>query len=108
MPSDAPATKADIESVVLLIQQLAERFDHRFDAIDRQFEGMNRQFEALGKRVDKLGDAMAGMQLQMAAMTRWSERTDRDQLNILSTQTSQQRAIDDLAGRVTRLEQRQN
>jgi hypothetical protein len=59
------ATKADIEDVLALIQQVAERVDQRFEAIDR--------------RLDRMGEALVGVQTQMVAMTKWSDRFDRDQ-----------------------------
>ncbi len=42
----------------------------------------------------------------MAAMTRWADRFDRDHIAVMQTQAAQQRAIDDLAAPVTKLEQR--
>ena len=97
-----PATKADIESVVTLIQhnnenmltliqQFAERVDQRFEAIDR--------------RLDRMGESLVFVQSQMGSLTKWADRLDRDQNAALATQTAQQRAIDELAARVTKLEQ---
>jgi septal ring factor EnvC (AmiA/AmiB activator) len=100
MPNEA-ATKADIESVVNLIQQLAERIDQRFEAVENH---VNRRFEAVENRLDRISDTLAGVLSQMAAMTRWADRMDRDHSAVLATQTAQQRVIDDLAARVLRLE----
>jgi septal ring factor EnvC (AmiA/AmiB activator) len=107
MASHEPATKADIESVVLLLQQMAERFDHRFEEVDKRFDAVDRRFEAVENRLDRIGDTLAGLQTQMAGMTRWSDRLDRDHSAVLGTQEAQRQAIDSLAERVTRLEQRQ-
>jgi DNA anti-recombination protein RmuC len=104
--SSEPATKADIENVVHLIQQLAERIDQRFEAVDRRFEAVDRRFEAVENRLERMNDNLAGIQSQMAGMTRWADRLDRDHSAILATQTAQQRIIDDLAARVLRLEER--
>ncbi len=93
------ATKTDIENVIDLIQQVIERMDQRFEAVDRRFDTVE-------SRLDKLGDGVAGVEMQMSGVTRWSERIDRDQLAILSTQKAQQIAIDNLADRITRLERR--
>jgi septal ring factor EnvC (AmiA/AmiB activator) len=97
---DEPATKRDIERVVELIVQLHQQVDRRFDEVDRRFEAMER-------RMDRDGDALTSIQGQMAAVTRWADRLDRDNDSILATQAAQQRAIDELAARVTKLEQRQ-
>jgi len=92
MANQEPATKADIESVVLLLQRMNDRMDHRFEAIEN--------------RLDRISDTLVGVQSQMAAVTRWSDRLDRDHGANLGTQAAQRRAMDDLAARVTRLEQR--
>jgi TolB-like protein len=54
--------------------------------------------------LDRITDTLAGVQNQMAAMTRWADRFDRDHTAIIQTQSAQQRAIDELAARITRLE----
>lgn len=101
-----PATKEDIENVVALIQQNFERVDRRFESVDRRFESVDRQFEVITNRLDRMADTLVSVQSQMAAMTRWADRFDRDHNSIVQTQAAQQRAIDDLAARVTRLEER--
>src|SRR5438552_1943345 len=117
---DETATRADIENVVNLVRQLSERLDQRVEAVvsliqqlgerlDQRFEAVDRRFEAVENRLERINDNLAAVQSQMAAMTRWADRLDRDHSAILATQTAQQRAIDDLAARVVRLEgQRRN
>jgi septal ring factor EnvC (AmiA/AmiB activator) len=95
--ADHGASKADIDNVVNLIQQLGERLDQRFEAV-------NRRFEAVENRLDRIGDTLAAVQAQMAGMTRWADRLDRDHSAVLATQTAQQRTIDDLVARIARLE----
>lgn len=102
-----PATKEDIDRVVELIIQLHQELDRRFEAVDRRFEAVDRRFEAVDRRLDRMNEALASIQAQMAAMTRWGDRLDRDNEALLATQSAQQRAIDDLAARVTKLETRQ-
>jgi hypothetical protein len=96
------ATKADIENVLALIQQVADRVDQRFEAMEQRFE---RRFEAIDRRLDRMSETLVGIQSQMVAMTKWSDRFDRDQNATLATQTAQQRAIDELSARVAKLEQ---
>lgn len=95
------ATKDDLENIIALIQQLGDRFDQRFDAVDKRFD-------AVENRLDRVSDTLVGVQSQMAAMTRWADRFDRDHSATLATQAAQQRAIDELAARVARLESRYN
>ena len=95
------ATKADVENVVSLIHRLVERMDQRFESLveqmDRRFEGVERRFDAIDNRLDRVTDTLAGVQSQMAAMTKWADRFDRDLSATLATQVAQQRAIDSLA-----------
>jgi chromosome segregation ATPase len=98
--SDQAATKADIENVVNLIQQLAERMDQRFDAVDRRFE-------ALEQRMDRLENRMTALEFQMAGINRNLDQSGRTISSLAATQAAQQRAIDELAARVTRLEENQ-
>jgi hypothetical protein len=107
MASHEPATKGDIENVVLLLEQMTERIDHRFEEVDKRFDAVDRRFEVIENRLDRMNDALVYVQGQMAAITRWSDRMDRNHSAQLGTQEAQQRAIDGLAERVTRLEQRQ-
>jgi TolB-like protein len=95
------ATKRDLENIITLIQQLGDRFDRRFDAVDRRFK-------AVENRLDRISDTLVGVQSQMAAMIRWADRFDREHSASLATQTAQQRAIDELAARIARLESRYN
>ena len=75
------ATKADIENVVTLLQQ-------HFDTVDRRFEAMDRRFEAIDNRLDRIAETLAGVQSQMAAVTRWADRFDRDHTAILQTESA--------------------
>jgi len=94
---EAAATKADVENVIALMHQLVERMDQRF-------EGIERRFDTIDNRLDRITDTLVGVQNQMAAMTRWADRFDRDLSATLATQVVQQRAIDSLVERVSRLE----
>lgn len=129
MPSGEPATKSDLqnavlqiqqqtkaqieqseqwmksqfESVILLIQHMAERMDQRFEELDTRLE---RRFETIESRLDRIGDSTVYLVSQMGAFNRWADRMDRNQSSLLGTQAAQQKAIDHLAERVSRLEQR--
>jgi archaellum component FlaC len=85
------------ENVITLIQQVAERIDHRFDEVDHRFD-------ASDNRLDRINDTLVGVQNQMAAMTKWADRFDREINTTKATQVAQQRAIDSLVDRVSRLE----
>jgi hypothetical protein len=74
--SDQPATKADLESIITLLQQHFERSDQRFDAIDRRFD-------ATDVRLDRINETLFGVQTQMAAMTKWADRFDREHTGLL-------------------------
>jgi hypothetical protein len=72
------ATKEDIENIRALRQQ-------NFERIDRRFEGVDRRFDAMESRLDRIAETLAGVQIQMAAMTRWSDRFDCDHLAVTQT-----------------------
>lgn len=97
---DEPATKRDIERVIELVVQLHQELDRRFADVDRRLESMER-------RMDRFGETLFGIQSQMGAVTKWADRLDRDNHNLIATQAAQQRAIDELAVRVTKLERQQ-
>ena len=105
MASQDVATKGDIESVLLLIQQLIHQLETKVDRLDKKIEGVDRRFEAVESRLHRLGDTMVHLNSQVTTFTRWAERTDRSQSSILGTEAVQQKAIDNLKERVTRLEQ---
>ena len=98
---DEPATKRDIERVIDLIVQLHQELDRRFEAVDRRFEAVQGQ-------MDRFGESLFGIQTQMAAVTKWADRLDRDNHSMIGTQAAQQRAIDELAARVSRLEEQRH
>ena len=79
-----------VEMIAGEISSLREDMNHRFEAVDRRFEVLDR-------RTERISDSMA-------AMTRWADKLDRDSLSLTGTQAAQQRAIDDLAARVNRIE----
>jgi len=41
------ATKADIENVVCLLQQLMERMDQRFDGVERRFDAVDSRLDRI-------------------------------------------------------------
>ncbi|HYW41317.1 MAG TPA: hypothetical protein VE959_00590 [Bryobacteraceae bacterium] len=79
-----------VEMIAGEISSLREDMNHRFEAVDRRFEVLDRRTERISE--------------SMAAMTRWADKLDRDSLSLTGTQAAQQRAIDDLAARVNRIE----
>ncbi len=102
------AAEADIGNVVTLVHQIVERMDQRFEALehrtDQRFEGLEHRFDAINNRLDRITDTLVGVQNQMAAMTKWADRFDRDLNATLATQVVRQRAIDSLVDRVSKLE----
>lgn len=95
------STEAQVESVLLLVQQVAERVDHRFEELEGRLE---RRFETMETRLDRMNDALNYVVNQMGAFNRWADRMDRGYASRLGTQEAQQKAIDNLNERVTRLE----
>jgi septal ring factor EnvC (AmiA/AmiB activator) len=89
------------EAMAELIHQLAERMDERFDKVDQRFT-------AVEQRLDRMENRMTAMEFQMAGINRSVDSSDRQFSQVLVTQGAQQKALDDLAARVTRLERQRS
>jgi archaellum component FlaC len=74
--------------------------------VNRRFDAVDRRFEAMDNRLDRLGNSVAYVESQMAAFTRWAERLDKQQTTSLDTQRGQQHAVDQLARRITKIEEK--
>jgi uncharacterized coiled-coil protein SlyX len=90
--------------ILSLLQQINERMDQRFDELDRRFGSVD-------SRLDRVNDTLASVQTQigaltsqMGAMTKWSDRFDREHTSVIQTQAAQQKAIDALNVRISKLE----
>jgi ABC-type transporter Mla subunit MlaD len=73
--------------------ELRKELGQRIDTLDRRMG-------ALEHRMDRLGETTATIAQELATLTRWANRLDRENLETLNTQAAQQRAIDDLAKRL--------
>ena len=75
--------------------ELRKELGQRIDALDRRMD-------ALERRMDRIADTTGSIATELAALTRWANRMDRENLEIIGTQAAQQRAIDDIAKRLPR------
>lgn len=75
---DEPATKRDIERAIELVVQLQQELDRRFADVDLRLESMER-------RMDRFGETLFGIQSQMGAVTKWADRLDRGNHNLIPT-----------------------
>jgi len=66
------------ENMLTLIPEFVDRVDQRFEALERRLEGIDR-------RLDRMGESLVFMQSQMASLTKWADRLDRDQNATLAT-----------------------
>jgi septal ring factor EnvC (AmiA/AmiB activator) len=91
-----------------LREEFAERLDAAVVALStdfselrqemiRRFDEVNRRMDALERRMDRIAETNADIVSQLAALTRWANRLDRDNAELRNTQIAQQRVIDDLA-----------
>lgn len=95
--------KTQFESVILLIQQTADRFDHRFEELEGRFQ---TRFLAVESRLDRANESMVYALNHIGGFTRWADRRDRAFSSQLGTQEARQKAIDRLNERVSSPEQR--
>jgi septal ring factor EnvC (AmiA/AmiB activator) len=75
------------------LSQLREEMIHRMDALDHRMD-------ALESRMERIAETTASISAEVAALNRWANRIDRQNLETLNTLAAQPRAIDDLAKRL--------
>jgi len=66
----------------------------------QRIDELGRRMVALEHRMDRIAETTGATATEVAALTRWANRLDRENLETLNTQAAQQRAIDDLAKRL--------
>jgi hypothetical protein len=98
-------------AVVAIRQDFAERmgaaavaFGTDFSELRKELgvriDTLGRRMVALEHRMDRLTETTSAIATELAALTRWASRLDRENLETLNTQAAQQLAIDDLAKRL--------
>jgi uncharacterized coiled-coil protein SlyX len=90
--------------VLHLLQQMTERIDQRFDDVERRIDSVDSRLDRVNDTLASVQTQMGALTGQMGAMTRWGDRFDREHTSVMQTQAAQQKAIDELAKRLTRLE----
>ncbi|HYL77781.1 MAG TPA: hypothetical protein VEU96_26435 [Bryobacteraceae bacterium] len=90
--------------ILALLQQMNDRIDQRFDDLDRRFGSVDSRLDRVNDTLASVQTQMGALTSQMGAMTRWSDRFDREHTSVIQTQAAQQKAIDDLNSRISRLE----
>ena len=83
---------------------VADEFTQLRSELDRRFAEVDRRFEGLDRRMERINEGMRAVEVRMAALSKWADNIDRDNVNTAATQAAQQRAIDQLAARVARIE----
>ena len=116
--SQQPATRADLDRAVeqfdRRIDRVLERFDHAIEAFTSNLsevraeliERIDKVHETLNRRLDRVETNLNAVQMQLLGMSKSLTDAERLDSTMLGTQSAQQRAIDDLAARVTRIERR--
>jgi len=70
-----------------------------------RMDSLDRRMDALEHRMDRIAETTGAIAMEIASLTRWANRLDRENLETLNTQAAQQRAIDELAKRLRPPEQ---
>jgi chromosome segregation ATPase len=105
-PEQQPLTKADLTTALdRAIQAMTLNLTDLREEMNRRFESLEQHLQATDRRMDRIANTLANIDQRMAALTRWSDNLDQTNISLHSTQAAQQRAIDQLAARVSRLEQ---
>jgi hypothetical protein len=74
--------------------ELRKELGHRIDTLDT---ALGRRMAALEHRMDRVAETTGSIAMEIAALTRWANRLDRENLETLNTQAAQQRAIDEIS-----------
>ena len=83
---------------------IADEFTELRAEMGRRFEEVDRRFNGVERRIDRVSEGLQGVEARMGALNKWADTLDRDNTALGATQAAQQRAIDQLAARVTRIE----
>jgi len=112
-------TPEDIAQITAIVadseQRLIARQERAIEAIGNDFSELRQEFKALLQpiatrlttvehRLDNFLQTLISVDQRMTALLRQSDRLERDNGTMLTTQAVQQTAIDQLAQRVTKLE----
>lgn len=85
------------EALTANLSDLRDEMNARFDKTDARFDTLER-------RTDRMETHLQSLILQTAGMNKSLTDAERIDSNFAATQSAQQRAIDDLAARVAKLE----
>ena len=95
---DRPVTKDQLNVALgRLVEMMAGEFTGVRTEVVRFREEMNVRLEGIDRRLDRISETTV-------ALNRWADRLDRDNNGLHATQVAQQRAIDELSSRITKLE----
>jgi hypothetical protein len=112
-------TPEDIAQITALVadseQRLIARQEHAIEAIGNDFSELRQEFKGLlqpiatrlgtvENRLDNFLQTLISVDQRMTILVRQSDRLERDNGTMLTTQAVQQTAIDQLAQRLTKLE----
>lgn len=87
-------------------ESLEREMREGFARIDRRFDQVDQRLEAAERRLERIENSLAAIQLHTAGMSKSLAEAERIDSRMTATQMAQQQAIDDLARRVAKLEQR--
>lgn len=96
-----------LEQLLIDMKESLEReMREGFARIDRRFDQVDQRLEAAERPLDRIETSVAAIQLHTAGMSKSLAEAERLDSRMTATQMAQQQAIDDLARRVSKREQR--
>jgi hypothetical protein len=102
------------EDVVKLIIDMKESFERELAAFRGEFERelgafrseVRERFDQVDKRLDRLENVVLYMEGRLTGLSAADIQTDRQLTDVIFRQHAQQKIVDDLAQRITKLEQK--
>lgn len=99
---------ANNEVLFAAMRAIEEHVDRKFDEVYKRLDHIEQRLELIERRVDRLDSRFSVFEFQMAGIGKALTAGDKFDSELSNTQVAQQRAIDELARRVAKIEQRLN
>jgi len=96
------------EVLFAAMRGIEEHVDRRFDEVTKRLDQLEHRLELVERRLDRLDSRFTAFEFQMAGIGKSLSVGEKFDGELSATQVAQQRAIDDLARRVAKIEQRLN
>jgi|SRR5580658_634975 hypothetical protein len=100
------AISANNQVLFAAMRAIEEHVDLKFDEVYKRLDHIEQRLDLIERRVDRLDSRFSVFEFQMAGIGKALTAGEKFDGELSGTQAAQQRAIDELARRVAKIEQR--